>query len=84
MESINTSYNSSLAEMNISEPAFITSIESDHPSLMRRLLSLGFVSGKPVSLLKRGLFGDPLVASCGDAVFTLRQSEAHCIKVQKV
>jgi Fe2+ transport system protein FeoA len=85
MEIIAESYKSlSLADMPVSESACITSIESEHPSLLRRLLSLGFVSGKPVSIIKRGLFGDPLLASCGDTVFTLRASEAHCIKVQKV
>ena len=50
--------------------------------LLRRLGELGFLSGEPVQLLRRGPGGrEPLAVQVGDTLFALRRVEAQCIEV---
>ncbi len=52
-------------------------------AIAARLRDLGFVSGEPVRVVARGLFGaDPLVVQIGFTRFALRRSEAARVIVQ--
>ena len=58
-----------------------TSAEVDAVSL-RRLAELGFISGEPVQLLRRGPGGrEPIAVVIGDTMFGLRLLEAQCVEV---
>jgi ferrous iron transport protein A len=50
---------------------------------LRRLEELGFISGEPVRLLRRGPGGrEPLAVQVGETLFALRLLEAQCIQVR--
>lgn len=48
-----------------------------------RFLELGFTSGAPVQVLRRALFGDPIVIQVRGSRFALRKSDAQNIKIKK-
>ena len=50
---------------------------------LRRLGEIGFITGEPVQLLRRGPGGrEPLAVLIGETMFALRLLEAQCIEVQ--
>ena len=50
---------------------------------LRRLGELGFISGEPVRMLRRGPGGrEPLAVQVGQTLFALRLLEAQCIELQ--
>ena len=52
-------------------------------ALLRRLAEIGFVSGEPIRVLRRGPGGrEPLAVQVGDTVFALRLIEARCVQVE--
>lgn len=52
---------------------------------LRRLGELGFISGEPVRLLRRGPGGrEPIAVLIGETLFALRLLEARCIEVAPV
>ena len=52
---------------------------------LQRLGELGFISGEPVHMLRRGPGGrEPLAVQVGETLFALRLLEAQCIEVQSL
>ena len=50
---------------------------------LRRLGELGFITGEPLTVLRRGPGGrEPLAVRIGDTMFALRRAEARCIEVE--
>jgi ferrous iron transport protein A len=50
---------------------------------LRRLGELGFITGEPVHMLRRGPGGrEPLAVQVGETLFALRLLEAQCIEVR--
>ena len=50
---------------------------------LQRLGELGFITGEPVRMLRRGPGGrEPLAVQVGQTLFALRLLEAQCIEVQ--
>jgi len=50
---------------------------------IRRLEELGFVPGERLTLMRRGLGGDPLAIRVGTSLFALRRAEASAIRVER-
>src|SRR4051794_7940805 len=46
-----------------------------------RLLELGLTPGVTVTLVRRGLFGDPLLIEVRGSMLSLRARQAHAIRV---
>ncbi len=52
-------------------------------AVMQRLEELGFISGEPVQMLRRGPGGrEPLAVQIGETLFALRLVEAQSIEVK--
>ena len=50
---------------------------------LRRLGELGFITGEPVQVLRRGPGGrEPLAVQVGETLFALRLLEAQCVEVR--
>ena len=69
-----------LSEINKGQVATIQSISASE--LRSKLLELGFVKGKEVSLLFHAPFGDPLAVSIDGYILSLRKSEAQLIQIE--
>lgn len=54
-----------------------------HTSVIERLLELGFVPGKNVSILGKVLWGDPIVVQLESISISLRKTEAQSILVSE-
>lgn len=54
-----------------------------HTSVIERLLELGFVPGKSVSILGKILWGDPIVVQLESISISLRNIEAQSILVSE-
>lgn len=52
------------------------------PKNLRRLEELGFVMGAWVTLIRKGLFGSPLLFRVGDTQIAIRLEEARCFEVE--
>jgi ferrous iron transport protein A len=62
----------------------IASLEVGEGTL-RRLGELGFISGEPLRMLRRGPGGlEPLAVQIGDTMFALRLVGAQCVSVDRV
>lgn len=48
----------------------------------RQLEDLGFVPGAEVQLLRRSVWGDPLVVGVEGSRFALRRAEAQCVQIE--
>jgi ferrous iron transport protein A len=80
----------SIHQLNPGESAVIQTVglgpETD-PRLLaagiHRLEELGFVPGERLTLMRRGLGGDPLAIRIGTSLFALRKAEASAIRVQR-
>lgn len=70
-----------LDSLERSSEAVVTGLECS-PTLRRRLLEAGFVTGSRVRFLMATPFGDPLVFSLRGASIALRKSEARCVRVR--
>lgn len=67
--------------------AFVAGLKSGSAEMgeasLRRLGELGFITGEPVRMLRRGPGGrEPLAVQVGETLFALRLLEAQCVKVQ--
>lgn len=51
--------------------------------LKRKLLSMGFIPGVEVQMLRNAPLGDPMEISLHNYLVTLRRSEAHFIEVDR-
>ena len=54
---------------------------SNNPHLAQQLEDIGFLPGEQVTVLRRGLLGDPLMVRIGTSTFALRRAEAQLIEV---
>ncbi len=72
----------SLAHLETGTSAEISSIADDFTH-RDRFLELGFTDGAPVQVLRKALFGDPIVIQVRGSRFALRKSDAHHITVKK-
>jgi Fe2+ transport system protein FeoA len=70
-----------LDRLERSSEAVVAGLECS-PTLRRRLLEAGFVTGSRVRFLMATPFGDPLVFSLRGASIALRRSEARCVRVR--
>jgi ferrous iron transport protein A len=75
-------------QLALGESAMIHAIGIDSKTDQRiqeagihRLEELGFVPGARLTLIKRGLGGDPLAIRIGTSLFALRKVEASAIRV---
>jgi ferrous iron transport protein A len=80
----------SINQLNLGESAVIQTVglgpETDkriQAAGIRRLEELGFVPGERLTLMRRGLGGDPLAIRIGTSLFALRKVEASAIRVQR-
>jgi ferrous iron transport protein A len=80
----------SVNELNLGESAVIQTVglgpDTDkriQAAGIRRLEELGFVPGARLTLLRRGLGGDPLAIRIGTSLFALRKVEASAIRVER-
>lgn len=70
-----------LSTLTAGTSAVIREIEGEG-KLRRRLLELGLLPGKTVTVRKRAPFGDPIQLHLRDYDLTLRASEAEKIRVE--
>lgn len=73
-----------LNELKLHHPATVAGVRDtvSQDPVSRRLRELGFVSGEPVLVVARGLFGvGPLLVQIGSTRFALRKGEASRITV---
>ena len=71
-----------LANLPHGESAEIHSMADDFAH-RDRFLELGFTSGAPVQVLRKALFGDPIVIQVRGSRFALRKVDAQNITVKK-
>ncbi len=70
----------SLADLHVGQSARIADLAADR-ELGRRLRSLGFLPGMPVTLKSRALFGRSMAVRILGSTVTLRGSDARKVKV---
>ncbi len=70
-----------LTDLKVGETKIITGVETADTTLSRELKELGFVPGTEVSLISKGLFGNPLAYKIRGTVFALRKHEAEIVFV---
>lgn len=70
-----------LVDLNIGQSAVIKQVMTDDSVLSRELKELGFIPGTEVSLVSKGLFGNPLAYRIRGTVFALRKHEAKAVQV---
>ena len=70
-----------LLDLKLGQSATIKDVKSDIETLCRELQELGFTPGTEVSLISKGLFGNPLAFRVRGAVFALRKHEADAIQI---
>lgn len=70
-----------LVDLNIGQSAVIKEVMTDDSVLSRELKELGFIPGTEVSLVSKGLFGNPLAYRIRGTVFALRKHEAKAVQV---
>ena len=76
-----------LSELPMGAAGTVRTVDDHAPddAIARRLRDLGFVSGEPVRLLARGMFGrEPLLVQVGFTRFALRVTEAERIRINPV
>jgi ferrous iron transport protein A len=63
---------------------FATAVGDDaEPSIVRRLIELGFVAGERIEVIGEAQpGGDPIAVRIGASIFALRRREAHAVMVQ--
>lgn len=69
-----------LSRLKDGETAQVLSIEADE-ALHHRLMALGFRIGKPVTVIRHGLFRGPLQVRVGMTDVILRRSDAAKIRL---
>ena len=70
-----------LLDLKLGQSATVKDVKSDIETLCRELQELGFTPGTEVSLISKGLFGNPLAFRVRGAVFALRKHEADAIQI---
>lgn len=73
--------NMTLLDLKLGQSAYIKDVKSDIETLCRELQELGFTPGTEVSLVSKGLFGNPLAFKVRGTVFALRKYEADAIQI---
>ncbi len=72
-----------LAELPLQAPARVLAVlEPGH--LGERLLELGLTPGVQVSVVRRGLFGDPLQLCVRGGMLSVRRAQAAAIRVTPI
>jgi Fe2+ transport system protein FeoA len=71
-----------LQQLRVGERATIERLQTSHGDLLRKLLALGFVGGKEVEVIQRGLFGCPLNVRVLNSIVSLRKAEAAAILLE--
>lgn len=70
-----------LLDLNIGQSATVKQVDANIETLCRELQELGFTPGTEVSLVSKGLFGNPLAFKVRGTVFALRKHEARAIQI---
>ena len=70
-----------LADLEIGQSSVIKGVTADNETLCRELQELGFIPGTEVSLVSKGLFGNPLAYRIRGTIFALRKHEAKAIQL---
>lgn len=76
-----------LADLAAGTHAVVAGLVATSPavdaSTLRRLAEIGFISGEPLQLLRRGPGGrEPIAVLIGETQFALRLVEAQCVQVR--
>jgi ferrous iron transport protein A len=71
-----------LGQLRVGERATIDHLQTSHAALLQKLLALGFVRGKEVEVVQRGLFGCPMNVRILNSVVSLRKTEAAAILLE--
>ena len=75
--------NGHLKNLSVCEIGEKLVVEKLTPSLINsKLLEMGIYVGKPISILFKAPFGDPIAVQIGDYVLSMRKSEAETILVK--
>jgi len=70
-----------LLDLKLGQSAKVKEVKSEIETLCRELQELGFTPGTEVSLISKGLFGNPLAFKVRGTVFALRKHEAEAIQI---
>lgn len=72
-----------LNNLKSGEQATISGFNAIHtePSLLQRLVALGFRSGKQIKVMRRASFSGPIHVRIGSTDIILRESEAKLIQI---
>ena len=70
-----------LLDLKLRQSAVIKEVKSEIETLCRELQELGFTPGTEVSLVSKGLFGNPLAFQVRGTVIALRKHEAEAILI---
>jgi ferrous iron transport protein A len=73
--------NSALSSIKTGQQVSVVSIQDS--SLKPKLMEMGFVQGKQLTILFRAPFGDPIAIDMNGYVLSLRLDEAALIDVQE-
>lgn len=71
-----------LNSMRVGQRVMISAIKSCPAELLRKLVSMGLVSGSEVTVTQRGFFGSPINIKLFGSVLSLHSTEAAHIQVQ--
>lgn len=74
-----------LSSATVGVPMTVVDVRADAraPEWASRLRELGFITGEPVRVLRRGQpGGEPLAVRVGVSTFALRRAEADCVLVR--
>lgn len=73
---------SKLSNLKVGQPAVVDNIDNSDKRISRRLRDMGFVSGQPVTIIKKSIFGDPISITLKGYEISIRKKEADLITIR--
>ncbi|NMM54893.1 FeoA family protein [Paenibacillus aquistagni] len=77
-----SSHKATLHRLKKGKQAHISDMSSIHETVQQRLLDLGVTEGTMIKLIRRSLFGGPLMLEANGQLFGLRRVDASLIGVK--
>lgn len=69
---------------NLQENEVATIVEINNEELAIKLLSMGFIIGEEINLIRKAPLKDPLIVSCGSNQISIRKKDAKNICIKKL
>lgn len=69
---------------NLQENEVATIVEISNDELAIKLLSMGFIIGEEINLIRKAPLKDPLIVACGSNQISIRKKDAKNICIKKL